>query len=131
MNCLAYVFFQIRTMFGILLPVMLIDGLQLKRSPNPGPGVGRVPNLDQSAHRMLFIFLGQVIQLLCVRRITRNALDTAHNILKAYNTLFALCFPLDCVPNQHFNGSHLRGNHTNSQYIYLLPSTTTIFIYIH
>jgi hypothetical protein len=116
-RCINEVFFkrfqsmfsQIRTMYGILLPVMLMDGLLLRRAPNPGPGVQRVDNADKSAHRMLFILLGQVIQLLCVRRITRNSLDTAHNILNAYNTLFVLCFPLDCVYNQHFNSSHLRG----------------------
>jgi hypothetical protein len=98
-------------MFGILLPVMLIDGLKKKRNPVGGDSTARIANADHLAHRMLFILLGQVIQLLCVRRITLDSINTAHDILRVYNSLFALCFPDQCVYNQHFNGSHLRGNY--------------------
>jgi hypothetical protein len=67
-------------------------------------------NKDQNAHQLLFVLLGQVIQLLCVRRLTRQSLDIANKTLLAYNTLFIKCFPTSWVYNQHFNGSHLAGS---------------------
>jgi hypothetical protein len=69
----------------------------------------KIPNVDQDAHELLFVLLGQVIQLLCVRRLTRESLNVADTTLLAYNMLFAKCFPRCCVFNQHFNGSHLKG----------------------
>jgi predicted restriction endonuclease len=104
--------FQVRTIYGILLPIMLVDGLGQKRRPKGSvskKNTSRVDNPDKDAHRMLFILLGQVIQLLCVRRITRADIDTADNILRCYNTLFVNCFPDRCRYNQHFNSSHLKG----------------------
>ena len=129
---------QIRTIYTLYLPMMLHNALGRKWSgsdaqsneeddsedenedddeenKNSNHNVRnansnrRVDNNDKQAHQLLFILLGQVIQLLCVRRLTRASLDIAFDILRAYNTLFALCFPNSCVYNQHFNGSHLKG----------------------
>jgi hypothetical protein len=77
--------------------------------PDAAPVVTKA-NKNEDAHRLLFVLLGQVIQLLCVRRLTRESLNIADKTLLAYNILFNQCFPHSSVFNQHFNGSHLKGS---------------------
>jgi hypothetical protein len=91
-------------------------------SSRKGISTKRVPNPDYEKHRMLFVLLGNVVQLLCVRVVTTVALYEARDLLIRYGKLFNECFPKaspsskgGIVVNFHFAIHHLVGTYICSE----------------
>jgi hypothetical protein len=69
-----------------------------------------VRNPKEKEHRLLFILLAKIVQLLCMRVVIKPALHEAQDLLLRYCSLHQDCFPQrNIVNNQHFAVKHLVG----------------------